>query len=189
MSYPATPSQTVGPYFRIGLSYLNTAALCAESTAGEHITVSGQLFDGAGVPVPDAQLELWQPDAQGNFAGLDPSENGPPSDGFVGFARVPTDENGGFAFHTIHPGCTKTLNGTLQAPHIVLLLSMRGLLKHLYTRIYFAGDPRNDNDPVLLAVPAERRSTLFAQPSVENPKHYRWDIQLQGNDETVFFHY
>jgi protocatechuate 3,4-dioxygenase alpha subunit len=189
VTYPATASQTVGPYFRIGLSYLNTAALCTESTPGEHISISGQLFDGAGVPVPDAQLELWQPDAEGLFAGLDPSENGTPADGFVGFARVPTDENGGFTFHTIRPGCVQMLDGTLQAPHIVLLLSMRGLLKHLHTRIYFAGDPRNDNDPVLLAVPAERSSTLFAQPSAENPTHYRWNIQLQGKAETVFFQY
>ncbi len=189
MTYPATASQTVGPYFRIGLSYLNTAALCAESTAGEHITVSGQLFDGAGVVVPDAQLELWQPDAQGKFAGLDPSENGPPADGFVGFARVPTDESGGFAFRTIRPGCAQMLDGTPQAPHIVLVLSMRGLLKHLHTRIYFAGDPRNDNDPVLLAIPAERRQTLFAQPNADDSTHYRWNIQLQGNDETVFFQY
>jgi protocatechuate 3,4-dioxygenase alpha subunit len=189
MSYPATASQTVGPYFRIGLSYLNSVALCAESTAGEHIFISGQVFDGAGVPVPDAQLELWQPDSEGRFAGLDPSEDGPPADGFVGFARVPTDEDGGFAFHTIRPGRTGMLDGRPQAPHIVLLLSMRGLLKHLYTRIYFAGDPRNDDDLVLLAIPAERRPTLFAQPSAQDLNHYRWNIQLQGSDETVFFQY
>ncbi len=193
MSDPATasqtPSQTVGPYFGIGLSYLNSDALCAESTPGEHISISGQIFDGAGVPVPDAQLELWQPDADGRFAGLDPSGKWPAADGFVGFARVPTDANGGFAFHTIRPASVRTLDGKLQAPHIVLVLFMRGLLKHLHTRIYFAGDPRNASDPVLLVVPAERRQTLCAEPSAENPTHYRWNIQLQGSDETVFFQY
>ena len=154
MSHPATASQTVGPYFRIGLSYLDSAALCTESAPGEHITITGQVFDADGTPVPDGQLEVWQADDQGRFAGFDPSERGAVSEGFVGFARVPLDERGAFKFHTVVPGSVPMLNGTAQAPHIVVLVSMRGLLKHLYSRIYFEGNPLNRQDPVLSAVPA-----------------------------------
>jgi protocatechuate 3,4-dioxygenase alpha subunit len=192
MSVPATASQTVGPYFSIGLSYRNSIATCAEATEGEHIEISGQVFDGEGVPVPDAQLELWQADAKGRFAGLDPSdpsEHGPASPGFQGFARVPTNEEGAFHLHTVRPGAVTGPSGTLQAPHIVVLLSMRGLLRHLFTRIYFSNEPLNTSDPVLLAIPPERRPTLFAQPIEGQPQSYRLDIRLQGENETVFFMY
>ncbi len=189
MSFPATASQTVGPYFSIGLSYLNSVSVCAESAEGEHISISGQVLDGDGVPVPDAQLELWQADDKGRFAGFDPGESGATAEDFQGFARIPTDERGVFRFHTIRPGTVVTLEGTSQAPHIVVLLFMRGLLKHLVTRIYFANDPRNTGDPVLLTVPPERRQTLLAEPTAEQPEQYRWDIRLQGENETVFFAY
>jgi protocatechuate 3,4-dioxygenase, alpha subunit len=189
MSVQATASQTVGPYFSIGLSYRNGVATCTNSIEGEHIEISGQVFDGEGVPVPDAQLELWQADAKGRFAGADPSERGPVSPGFQGFARVPTDPQGAFHFHTVRPGAVAGPSGMQQAPHIVVLLSMRGLLRHLFTRIYFANDPLNTSDPVLLAIPAERRPTLFAQPIEGQPQSYRWDIRLQGENETVFFMY
>ena len=189
MKYPATASQTVGPYFRIGLSYLDSIALCTEETPGKHITVSGQIFDANGAPVPDAQVELWQADDQGRFAGYDPAESGSVSEGFTGFARVAVNERGAFKFHTVYPGSVATLDGETQAPHIVLMLSMRGILKQLYTRIYFAEDPRNTDDPVLSAVPAERRKTLIAEliPAISN--EYLWNIRLQGADETVFFQY
>lgn len=189
MSCPATASQTVGPYFRIGLSHLDSSALCSESAPGKHMTVSGQIFDADGALVTDAQLELWQADDQGRFAGYDPSESGIVSDGFIGFARVPVDERGVFKFHTVYPGCVATLDGTLQAPHIVLMLSMRGILKHLYSRIYFAGDPLNGDDPVLLAVPSERRKTLLAELTPGSSNEYLWNVRLQGADETVFFQY
>jgi protocatechuate 3,4-dioxygenase alpha subunit len=189
MTNPATASQTVGPFFSIGLSYRNGNSLCAEDTEGAHIQISGQVLDGEGIPVPDAQLELWQADCKGRFVGIDPSFGEGASDGFQGFARVPTDEHGAFRFHSVYPGSVAGAAGTRQAPHIVVLLSMRGLLKHLFTRIYFAGDPFNLSDPILHAVPSERRQTLLAQ-SVENmPGHYKWDICLQGKDETVFFLY
>lgn len=189
MSYPATASQTVGPYFRIGLSYLDSPGLCTEAAAGTHITVTGQIFDANGAHVPDAQLELWQADDQGRFAGYDPAESGGVSDGFTGFARVPVDERGVFKFHTIYPGSVANLDGTAQAPHIVLILSMRGLLKHLYTRIYFAGDPLNGDDAVLSAVPEERRKTLLAELTAGSTNEYLWNVKLQGADETVFFQY
>jgi len=189
VSYPATASQTVGPYFGIGLSYLDSAALCREDAPGRHISVSGQIFDANGAQVPDAQLELWQADDQGRFAGYDPAESGGVSEGFIGFARVPVDGNGVFKFHTVYPGSVVNLDGTTQAPHIVLMLSMRGLLKHLYTRIYFAGDPLNSEDAVLSAVPAERRQTLLAELPEGSTNEYRWNVKLQGTDETVFFQY
>ncbi len=189
MSYPATASQTVGPYFKIGLAYLDGNRLCTDTAAGVHITVSGQVFDGEEVPVPDAQLELWQADDQGRFAGHDPTERGAVSEGFAGFARVPVDQHGAFHFHTVFPGSVTSPDGTANAPHIVVVLSMRGLLKHLYTRIYFAGNPLNDTDPILQAVPADRRSTLTADPTPGSPDQYRFDIHLQGENETVFFKY
>ncbi len=189
MRCPATASQTVGPYYRIGLSYLDNPALCSESAPGTHIEVSGQIFDANGAPVTDAQLELWQADDQGRFAGYDPTGNGIVSDGFHGFARVPVDDRGVFKFHTVYPGRVATLDGVEQAPHIVLMLSMRGLLKHLHTRIYFAGDPSNETDPILSAVPLERRKTLFADLLPGSSNEYIWNVRLQGADETVFFQY
>ena len=189
MSYPATASQTVGPYFRIGLSYLESSALCSEAAPGTHIAVSGQIFDADGAPVTDAQLELWQADDQGRFAGYDPTESGIVSDGFTGFARIPVDERGMFKFNTVYPGSVSMLDGRSQAPHIVLMLSMRGILKHLYTRIYFAADPLNGDDPVLSTVPAERRKTLYAELLPGSTNDYLWNVRLQGTDETVFFQY
>lgn len=189
MSHPATASQTVGPYFKIGLSYRDGNSICIGTIPGVHIAVSGQIFDGEGVPVPDAQLELWQADNQGHFSGYDPLGRGSVAEGFAGFARVPVDQNGGFEFRTILPGSVPFTDDTAQAPHIVVLLSMRGLLKHLYTRIYFAGNPLNEEDPILGAIPSDRRSTLLAEPFSDNPNHYRFNVHLQGDSETVFFQY
>jgi protocatechuate 3,4-dioxygenase, alpha subunit len=187
MTTPATTSQTVGPYFSIGLSYRNDPYLCSPETEGEHIQISGQVFDGAGTPVTDAQLELWQADTFGRFAGADTNNSGTASAGFRGFARAAVDQRGTFLFHTILPGCVPDASGTPQAPHIVVLLFMRGILKHLYTRIYFDNDPRNETDPVLHAIPAERRATLFAR--LDTSGQYTWNIHLQGDNETVFFDY
>jgi protocatechuate 3,4-dioxygenase alpha subunit len=189
MSFPATASQTVGPYFKIGLSYLDADSLCTAAAPGTHITVSGQVFDGEGVPVPDAQLELWQADDQGRFSGYDPAERGEVSPGFGGFARVPVDQHGAFFFRTVMPGSVPTLDGAAQAPHIAVVLSMRGLLKHLYTRIYFGGSPLNDTDPILQTIPADRRATLLATATGDTPSQYRINIRLQGENETVFFKY
>jgi protocatechuate 3,4-dioxygenase alpha subunit len=187
MTTPATCSQTVGPYFSIGLEYRNNPRLCSPETPGEHLTVSGQVFDGAGIPVPDAQLELWQADAAGRFCGLAPQNENAPASAFIGFARVFVDEQGAFRFHTIRPGAVSEGDGSQQAPHIVVLLFMRGILKHLITRIYFEGDARNESDSLLLAVPQERRPTLVACPNQAG--EYIWNIHLQGDLETVFFNY
>jgi protocatechuate 3,4-dioxygenase alpha subunit len=187
MKTPATSSQTVGPYFSIGLSYQNGTEACSAETPGEHVEISGQLFDGDGVPVPDAQLEIWQADASGRFAGVDATGAGSAPVGFAGFVRMATDERGGFCFRTVVPGSVADPAGGGQAPHIAVVLFMRGLLRHLYTRIYFEGIAQNQSDRVLLAVPEERRNTLIAR--AEGVGRYVWNIHMQGDNETVFFEY
>jgi protocatechuate 3,4-dioxygenase alpha subunit len=131
-------------------------------------------------------LETWQADAQGRYA--HPADGRPlASNSFRGFGRVATDKDGGFFFATIKPGQVNGPGGALQAPHINVGLFARGLLKRLFTRIYFAGEPTNAADPILALVPAERRATLLAKPDPAKPGLWRFDIHLQGSDETVFF--
>jgi protocatechuate 3,4-dioxygenase alpha subunit len=178
MSRVHTPSQTVGPFFHLGLQGLDKASLAPEGTPeSEIVAIRGKLYDADLNPVPDAQLEIWQADPQGSHA----------SRHFAGFGRIPTNPHGEFHFTTVKPGTVAGPNGSIQAPHIVVLLFMRGLLKHLATRIYFAGDPRNDSDPILLHVPVERRVTLLATSQPSAPNHFEWNIVLQGENETVFF--
>ncbi|MCA6120096.1 protocatechuate 3,4-dioxygenase subunit alpha [Bradyrhizobium sp. WSM 1738] len=190
-----TPSQTVGPYFAYGLTpsgkydwndaFNNN--LVTPDTSGERIRVEGTVFDGDGVPVVDCMLEIWQADAQGRFS--DPQDKRAlPNSSFKGFGRIGTDAKGAYAFGTIKPGVVPDPDGKPQAPHIVLAVYARGMLLHLYSRIYFDGEAANAADPVLALVPADRRSTLIAtrQPGNGNPV-YRFDIHLQGDKETVFF--
>ena len=184
MSPGATPSQTVGPYFKIGLTRLCADCLVAVDTPGERITVTGKVLDANGIPVPDAMLEIWQADAEGKYceAKIDPSR---PS--FTGFGRVPTDEEGNFRFQTIKPGAVVETDGRRSAPHINVAVFMRGLLRHLVTRIYFADDLLNADDSILSLVPEERRNTLFAVPAPGDRSTLRWNVVLQGRGETVFF--
>jgi protocatechuate 3,4-dioxygenase alpha subunit len=179
-------SQTVGPFFRIGLEHLNRVDLTVSGMPGTVITIHGRILDGDGQPVPDAELEFWQADAQGKF-----SENKCEAEGcglaeFTGFARIPTDAAGSYELRTIMPGGFANADGSMQAPHLAVLAFMRGLLKPLYTRIYFAGERANDADPVLNLVPAERRSTLIASKG-PGGESFVWNVRLQGPDETVFF--
>jgi len=168
---------------------------------GEHIRIAGYVFDARGNPVPDALLEIWQANASGYYRGS--GAFGPGSArvdaNFHGFGRAATAADGSFCFHTIRPGrvpFTPTLSA-LQAPHIALGVLGRGLLKRLATRIYFSDEPGNAEDPVLGLVPADRRATLLAQ-RIDTPQtdaagaasvHYRFDVRLQGERETVFFEY
>jgi protocatechuate 3,4-dioxygenase, alpha subunit len=190
-----TPSQTVGPFFAYGLTSNGkydwndafTNKLVTPDTSGERIRVEGRVLDGDGQPMPDAMLEIWQADAQGRFA--DPQDKRAlPNSAFRGFGRCGTDENGGYAFDTIKPGSVPGPDGKPQAPHILLAIFARGMLLHLYTRIYLDGEAANTADPVLAQVPADRRATLIAvrQPGSRNAV-YGLDIHLQGDNETVFF--
>lgn len=180
-----TPSQTVGPFYSLGLNWLQTTDLAAGAKDGERITVTGRLIDADGQGVPDGFLELWQANAHGRYAHAEDRQAKPLDPGFTGYGRVPTDKEGRFRFTTIKPGAVPGPGNTLQAPHIVVAIFMRGVLRHLYTRIYFS-DAENGNDPVLGLIEAARRNTLVAQ-RVAGQAEYHWDIQLQGERETVFF--
>ena len=141
------------------------------------------MFDGAGAPVPDCMLEIWQADAQGRFA--DPQDSRAlPNNSFRGFGRCGTDADGRYFFDTIKPGAVPDPDGKPQAPHLLLAVFGRGMLRHLYTRIYFGGEAANDSDPVLALVPSDRRATLIAR---REGNVYKLDLRLQGGDETVFF--
>ena len=159
-----TPYQTVGPFFHIGLVVPGGDRLADESTAGRLVTVEGGVADGAGQPLPDALIELWDPSLKA-------------------FGRVATDTAGHFAFTTVMPGRVPGPNSSWQATHLVVGVLARGVLTRLVTRMYFDGVDRED--AVLALVPAGRRGTLVARPI--GTDRYRFDIVLQGKNETVFF--
>src|SRR5512140_1728079 len=184
---PRTPtvSQTVGPYFQIGLQWLFGDRVAEADTPGRHIAIAGRVLDGDGAPVPDALLEVWQADSNGTYA--HPEAGRAVAPGFHGFARVPTNAAGSFRFTTVKPGRVPAPGGGMQAPHIVVAVFMRGLLRQAVTRIYFSDEPSNEADLVLLRVPASRRSTLVAMAEAGQPDVFAWNIVLQGPDETVFF--
>lgn len=184
MALTPTGSQTVGPYFSIGLDWLNTATLVSEKTQGSAITVEGRITDGDGAPVPDAVVEIWQADANGRYAHPEDTGAKPRDEAFAGFGRCPTDKDGCFRFRTVKPGPVPGPGNTLQAPHIVVSISMRGLLKRIVSRIYFEGEAANVDDPILGLVEEARRKTLIAG---RDGATYRWDVRLQGAGETVFF--
>jgi protocatechuate 3,4-dioxygenase alpha subunit len=189
-----TPSQTVGPFFKYGLTPSGqydwndafTGNLVTPDTSGERIRIEGRVLDGDGAPVPDAMLEIWQADAQGRFS--DPQDKRALANTtFKGFGRCGTDTNGSYAFDTIKPGTVPDPDGKPQAPHILLAIFARGMLLHLYTRIYFDGEANNAADPVLALVPADRRSTLIATRKAGAARTYHFDVRLQGGNETAFF--
>jgi len=172
-----TPSQTVGPYFAIGLDWPGAERLVRDDTPGTSIVIAGCVVDGDGVPVPDALLEIWQADAAGRY-------HGGPEAAFRGAGRAATDAEGQFRFETVKPGAVHEAE-RVQAPHVNLAVFARGLLTHLYTRIYFADEPgANATDEVLNRVPEARRATLLARREGDV---YRFDVHLQGACETVFF--
>jgi protocatechuate 3,4-dioxygenase alpha subunit len=180
-----TASQTVGPYLHIGLAWLTIDRVAPPGCPGQHLKVRGRVLDGDGVPVTDAVVEIWQADASGRYAHPEDTREVPLTPGFRGFGRVPTDAEGRFRFLTIKPGPVADPLGGLQAPHLLVSVFMRGLLKRLVTRVYFPDEPRNADDRVLRLVPVERRGTLMARPTASD--ELEWDIVLQGAGETVFF--
>ena len=187
-----TPSQTVGPFLHIGLvpgAYgvreVFSPVVADPGIPGTHIRIEGRIIDGEGTTLLDAMVEIWQADHQGRYA--HPADGRPlASNSFRGFGRCST-EKGDFAFATIKPGSVPGPNGTTQAPHINVGIFSRGLLKRLFTRIYFPDDPANASDPILALVLPERRDTLIAKADPAKPGVYRFDIRLQGAGETVFF--
>ncbi len=194
MPLKQTPSQTVGPYFAYGLTpeqyrypfrSLVGNVLADAATDGEHIRVEGRVLDGDGAAIDDAMVEIWQADAQGRYA--HPADPRGSNATFVGFGRVGTgtDPERRFSFQTIKPGPV----GDGSAPHLNVILFMRGLLSHLYTRIYFSDEEAaNATDPVLSQLDEARRGTLIAQrEDTAGGPVYRLDIHMQGEAETVFF--
>ena len=187
MSLQATTSQTVGPYFKIGLEWLNRDNLVGEGVSGERVTIQGRVFDGDGVPVPDAILEMWQANAHGRYAHPEDTQDKPLEPGFKGYGRVAVSDEGLFRFATIKPGPVPGPDGNEQAPHLVVSVFMRGVLRRLVTRIYFPDEPRNAADVILNLVEPARRSTLVAKKTAGGPGTLEWNVVLQGPDETVFF--
>jgi len=172
-----TPSQTIGPFFKDGMELPQGGTLFPDSVSGRRIRVSGVVTDGQGKPVSDALLEFWQPDAAGRFGG-------PRQGSSAGFGRVLTGKDGRYTINTILPGAVPAADGKAQAPHILVVIFARGLLRQLVTRIYFDGEASNAADPALARCGA-RAATLVA--SRDGADAYAWNISLQGMNETVFF--
>jgi protocatechuate 3,4-dioxygenase, alpha subunit len=194
MRLKQTPSQTVGPFFAYGLTpaqygypfgALVSSVLVDDERPGKRIRIVGRVLDGQGGPVPDAMIEIWQADAEGRYA--HPADRRGSNLRFQGFGRcgTGTDPENRFVFETIKPGPI----GDGQAPHVNLILFMRGMLSHVYTRIYFDDEPEaNARDPVLASVEEARRHTLIATRQTSPADAvYCFDLRMQGPDETVFF--
>ena len=181
---PQTPSQTAGPFLRIGLIHGEKQNVLAdEHTAGKRIRLVGVVYDGNGNPIEDALLEIWQADGNGIYPHPADPRHSEADTHFRGFGRAQNKDGGAYEFHTIKPG-----GRDRYAPFINLHLFARGMLLHAQTRIYFADEPANATDPVLLSVPVERRATLLARLEEEDEiPVYRFDIHMQGEQETVFF--
>ncbi len=185
MGFGLTPSQTVGPFFAIGLPWEHGPFAVAEGTPGA-VRIGGVVYDGAGERVPDAMIETWQADPGGRFADMHAFGGHSEVVGFRGFARFAAEDgDGSWEVVTVKPGSVPGLGGTVQAPHVDVSVFARGMLDRCVTRIYFADEREaNANDPVLSRIPEHRRHTLIAEPTEQG---YRFDIRLQGPDETVFF--
>jgi protocatechuate 3,4-dioxygenase, alpha subunit len=187
VSEPLTPSQTVGPYFSMRLPWPEGPYVVPPGTPGA-LTVYGRLLDGAGDPIPDGLIETWQASPAGRFAHpADPRGPVPGGDqDFRGFGRSATGHDGTYHIITLKPGPLPAGDGSTQAPHLDVSVFARGMLDRSITRIYFPDETEaNEADPVLQTVPAHRRATLIAVPAGQNL--LRFDIRMQGADETVFF--
>jgi len=181
----ASASQTVGPFFHVGPARSDhLGRMAGADTPGEAMRLRVRVLDGDGVPVNDALVEVWQADAAGACPPQPAAGQSPPS--FSGFGRLATDDDGWCTFETVRPGAESGAEGVDQAAHVTVCLFMRGLLRHLYTRIYFAGDPALETDPLLGIVPEARRRTLLAHPGADGAT-WEFTVRLQGDGETAFF--
>ena len=169
----ATPSQTVGPFFSFGLCVQPASELASPEDEGA-VRVTGAVFDGAGEPVHDALVEIWQADPDGVYRRD------------FGWGRCGTDAEGRFSFVTRKPGPVDGPDGEPQAPHVTFLVFARGLLKPVLTRMYFPDEEEaNSRDAVLASVPEDTRVTLVATLAGEGGLEF--DVRLQGEGETAFF--
>lgn len=190
MQHKQSPSQTVGPYFRIGLIYGEAQNdLVTDQTRGQRIRLSGTVYDGDGTPVPDAMLEIWGADTNGIYNHPADPRHAQADPYFRGYGRAENVQAGVYQFQTIKPGHVPAPGGGSQAPHLNVRVFARGMLTHAVTRVYFSDEPTNADDPILALVPAERRTTLIARLADDghNIPTYHWDVHLQGEQETVFF--
>lgn len=186
MSLIASASQTVGPFFKLGLEALYRSEVAGPGVEGQRLTLQGRVLDGEGQPVSDAVLEIWQADAHGHYSHMEDPHQSAVEAAFIGFGRQPTDTDGRFKFTTIKPGRVPNEGGSWQAPHLNVAVFMRGLLQHQVTRVYFPDEAGNAEDPVLKRVPPERRDTLIAR-RLGDDSYLEWDVHMQGEQETVFF--
>jgi protocatechuate 3,4-dioxygenase alpha subunit len=185
MDLTPTPSQTVGPYLHLGLTDARSISrIAGDGAKGQRLWLTFRVLDGERVPVPDAMIELWQADSEGNYGQPDSRANGA---AFGGFGRLATEEDGSCTFETIKPGCVPGPGETVQAPHINVSILGRGILKRLSTRLYFAGEPANTADPVLTLVAEPRRATLLAHRDPARTGNWIFEVRLRGEGETVFF--
>jgi protocatechuate 3,4-dioxygenase alpha subunit len=182
-----SPSQTVGPYLKIGLLQDFISGEVVDPGDPRAIRVRGQLLDGAGEPVPDGMIETWQANAAGRYNHpADDRRDVPLEEGFVGFGRSGTVDDGWFEIVTVKPGPVPWPEGGLQAPHLMVGVFARGLLKRAVTRMYFPDEiEANAADPVLAGLDAEARATLVAATAGEGV--LRFEIRLQGPGHTTFF--
>jgi protocatechuate 3,4-dioxygenase alpha subunit len=184
VTLPQTPSQTIGPFFAVGLPWPDGPDVVAEVTPGA-VRIGGRVLDGAGDPVPDALVETWQADPAGRFAHPD-DPRGPSTSGFRGFGRCPTDAEGRWAVRTVKPSPLPAPDGGIEAPHLDVSVFARGLLHRVVTRIYFPDESdANAADPLLASItdPAARARLV----AVAEGDRLRFDIHLQGDKETPFF--
>jgi protocatechuate 3,4-dioxygenase alpha subunit len=178
-----TPWQTVGPYFHYALPYDSGPHVAGASRPGA-FTLRGHVYDAEGAPIPDALVEIWQADEAGGFVDRPGIFEAPDEDGFRGFGRCDTDADGRYTFTTVKPAGVPTEDGADQAPHIAMSVFARGMLRRVVTRVYFDDEASaNASDPLLSSVDASRSATLVA---VSEDGGYRFDVRLQGADETVF---
>ena len=188
-----SPSQTVGPYFAQGLlrqgDQVFTNVLTFASTEGERIRIQGLVIDADGRPIEDAMIEIWQANCHGRYNHPLDEQDKPLDPEFSGHGRASTDPSGNYWFETVKPGAVPGPEGTLQAPHINVIVFARGMLSHAFTRIYFEDEAGNTDDPVLMSIedPAHRNTLVAGRQEVDGQIIYRFDIRFQGDNETAFF--
>jgi protocatechuate 3,4-dioxygenase alpha subunit len=181
---PRTPWQTPGPYLAMALDWPDGPQVVPDGTLGA-LLLSGTLCDGDGAPIPNGLIEIWQADAAGRFDHQD-DPRGRSGSGFRGFGRCITDQSGRYWFRTVKPGTLPYADGLREAPHLTVSICTRGLLRRVVTRVYFPDSAEaNDRDPLLGRLAVADRELLVACPAGEHA--LRWDITLQGSNETPFF--